>query len=913
MNATSGTTKCGVCGASRDVSLPDGLCARCIVAFALAPATESDEAFADARAAHAAASFAGRQVGRYHLIGEIDRGGVGVVYRAWQGDLKREVAVKMLLSAKLETRDTVTRFRREAELMANLDHPGILPVYEVGEQDGVPYFSMKLAEGGNLAQRVESLRGHFRECAQLVVQIARAIGHAHRHGVLHRDLKPSNIVFDANDWPLVTDFGLARLLAEDSTLTGSDALIGTPRYVAPEAIITPGTRLTAAADIYGLGAILYELLSGRAPFADLTPLQVLQQISTRRPRPPRQLAVDIPPALDAICLRCLEKRPQDRYASADALADALQPWLANARPSVFGGLKLGLPSRRRRAGALAAVLLVAGVALAGTWYALREPIPTPDPFTAAHTVAIIPTRLQKSTPAEREAARQLAARLEVPAGLNVLPFEETLTRVTSANFPNMSAMDIDATLGAFNYIEVKALEEDARFVVRVSAELREERLYEAEFTLADVDAVARKAGDALVRRRLEHPAAEERLPRSALALLMRAIRLLDDDPGVEGKNAAAIAALKDMITQVPDSALAHAWLAYAYSKHGGDGFWQDSAIDEAAHAQHLDPKLGAAVKTLGHAYLVKSWLSRSTKALEQAIEMGSLFVEDELSVRYLNAGRFDEAYRLCLERQRWDYPDTEALMAHLLFAVDENDAGERTMRTLMADETDQAVRTVQEAEIAMYRRDPARCRALAGSIKADTTDGFWTAYGLVRNCAIQQNDFAAALASLEPSKHFYATDRGNNNGNNPAIKEAVLLAQLQHNERVPALLAEARQGLQAAIDSNNEYPLVTLRMAAAQRLAGEIDAAYVTLERAFSLGLTFDNQNRWDIEFLPFAADARFAALRARSEADISAQREKIAALLPAAMRAPITAAERQSFASLGAATKPTDAKPDSL
>ncbi len=362
MSIFVGTARCPSCGAANNASLPDALCVRCLLGCALDAELPVDDP--DSIEAAPSEDENGQQIGRYRLLEEIERGGGGVVYSAWDADLKRRVALKMLLPARRESQQTLDRFRREAELMASLDHPGVLPIYEVGEQGGLPFFAMKFAERGNLAQRIGALRGQYRVCARLVATIARAVAYAHGRGVLHRDLKPSNIVFDRDDAPLVTDFGLARLLAEDSTLTGSDALIGTPRYVAPEVVLAPAAKLTAATDIYGLGAILYELLCGRAPFADLAPLQVLQQVATRRPMPPRQIDASVPSVLEAICLRCIEKRPYDRYSSAVALADALDAWLAGTKVGLlrrFGGSLVELPSRRRRAVIVVGTLFVAAV------------------------------------------------------------------------------------------------------------------------------------------------------------------------------------------------------------------------------------------------------------------------------------------------------------------------------------------------------------------------------------------------------------------------------------------------------------------------------------------------------------------------------------------------------------------------
>ncbi|MEO8809795.1 MAG: serine/threonine-protein kinase [Rhodanobacter sp.] len=888
-SATSNDLRCMTCGSARDGSLPSGHCARCLLAFVLETGSGADIGdLTGSVETRNTGAHSEQIIGRYHLLREIDRGGVGVVYHAWQADLKREVALKMLLPIRLDARDALDRFRREAELMASLDHPGILPVYEVGTHDGLPYFSMKLADGGNLAQRIPALRGQFRECARLLALIARAIGHAHVHGVLHRDLKPSNIVFDAAGQPLVTDFGLARLLAVDSSLTGIDAVIGTPRYVAPEVVTRGGQDLTAAADVYGLGAILYELLCGCAPFAELSPLQILQQVSTRRPRALRKFDAAIPPALEAICLRCLEKRPTDRYPSADALAGALETWLAGMSRGLFAGLRgpqLALPSLRRRTGTTAILLLVAGLAAAIAWRVWREPVPIPDAASAVRSVVVLPLDPRNSSPAEREAAWQLAAHLKLTSPLALLPFAPALNTATSDEFP-ANAGDAGAVLGAFIRVDVVALEGTTRFALRARDVLREERLYETSFTIPEAASVARQLAGVLAQRR-QLPVAEGRLSRSALASLLRAGRLRDA-PGENGD--AAIVALKDTVARSPDVALAHALLAGAYIWRGSENLWLDFAIDEAARARRLDPSLGLAEKQLGLAYYFKGWFGRATVAYEKSHALGNLDTDYWLGLLYQQQGRFDESYPLYRTYQRFvpDDARTPALIAHLLFTVGEIPAGERSMRIALQRESKSELRTMKEAEIALYRRESARCRALAASIDPETADGFFSAAGIIRTCAVQQGDFEGALETLAATKRAYSQELAASNSNNPALREAILLDRLHRLRRPSALLKEARQGLQAAVDSNNEYPTVWLRMAAAQRVSGEIDAAYATLEHAFALGLTVNNRNRSDLEFLPFQGDARFAALRRKSEANVARQREKIAAFLPAGMREPI-------------------------
>jgi len=267
------------------------------------------------------------QFGDFELLEEIGRGGMGVVYKARQASLDRTVALKMILRGTLASTEDLARFRAEAEAAAQLSHEGIVPVYEVGQHDGHSFFSMQLIEGDTLSQRLAAGPLPPRAAAAILLRVSRAIHAAHDAGVLHRDVKPSNILIDKDGRPHVTDFGLAKRVEGQESLTRTGAVLGTPSYLAPEQAIGARGVLGPATDVYGLGAVLYQMLTGRPPFQAATPLETVMLVVEQEVVPPRLLNPRADRDLELIALQCLQKPPELRYASAASLADDLQAYL----------------------------------------------------------------------------------------------------------------------------------------------------------------------------------------------------------------------------------------------------------------------------------------------------------------------------------------------------------------------------------------------------------------------------------------------------------------------------------------------------------------------------------------------------------------------------------------------------------
>ena len=329
----AGQTVCKTCGIALPVNAPEGLCAHCLVAGILMPPPSP----VNSELASAAVLLEERRLGAYELLEEIARGGMGIVFKARQRRPDRVVALKVILAGELASPKLVERFRTEAEAAASLEHAGIVPIYEVGEYRGYHFLSMRYVDGPNLGQALEGRPMAASRAARLLAGVARAVHYAHQRGILHRDIKPGNILLDARGEPHLTDFGLARMVEKEGELTLSGAVLGTPGYMSPEQAAGRTKHATTATDVYGLGTVLFEMLTARPPFTGETSLETVRQILEQDTPRPSVFNPVVPADVETICLKCLEKDPARRYESALALAEDLERWLRReairARPS----------------------------------------------------------------------------------------------------------------------------------------------------------------------------------------------------------------------------------------------------------------------------------------------------------------------------------------------------------------------------------------------------------------------------------------------------------------------------------------------------------------------------------------------------------------------------------------------------
>src|SRR6266550_4637296 len=467
-------TECPQCGAI--TQLDHGTCINCLLREGLEAKGEASRETFESILSEANVTDKQWHLGHYEILEEIGRGGMGVIYRARQQHSRRIVAVKRILAHEVNSHETLVRFRREAEAVASLDHPNILPIHEISEsEEGLPFFSMKYATGGSLRTAAPTLRKNPRGCVQLMAKVARALDYAHGKGILHRDLQPGNILLDENSEPMVSDFGLAKWFDQGSDLTKTLETLGTPGYIAPEQTERPADKLTRAADVYSLGAILFYLLTGRPPFVGANVLVVIHQAAATPAPRLRSLAPSLDRDLETIVARCLESDPRTRYKSAGALAEDLELWLRHEpiRARRSGVFTHGRKWVRRNPTSTALVgSLIALAAVIGMMFWEREsthPVPTSNGSIPYKSIAVLPFENLSHDPDNAYFANgiqeEILTRLASIAGLKVI--SRTSTQQYQSKPRNLR--EIAKQLGVANILEGSV--QKATDQVRVNVQL----------------------------------------------------------------------------------------------------------------------------------------------------------------------------------------------------------------------------------------------------------------------------------------------------------------------------------------------------------------------------------------------------------------------------------------------------------
>jgi serine/threonine protein kinase/tetratricopeptide (TPR) repeat protein len=588
-----------------------GLCVGCLLQAGLNPDDECAPEMLVSALAEITLPDKNWRLGNYEILEEIGRGGMGVIYRARQRHSRRIVAVKRVLGYHADSRETLARFRREAQAAASLDHPNILPIYEVSEsEDGLPFFSMKFAPGGSLQEVRPALRNEPRQCVALVAKIARAVQYAHGKGILHRDLKPGNILLDCRGEPFVSDFGLAKWLDATSDLTRTLTIFGTPGYIAPEQASGPAAQLKPTADVYSLGAILFDLLAGRPPFLGSHALSVIRQAAENPAPKLRSLSKVADRDLETICARCLEREPSSRYRSAHDLAEDLERSLEGrpiiARP-VLPPVRIWRWSKRNPllASSIAACLALSSAIAA---WQFQSQTARWRHVTAMHSVAVdSPLDLDAAQP-DQKFGNALANALQRELSKHSL----TQVRPTVGQAISIATSDraANATPTTLN---------GPRTVLQGTKRVQQGKL---RLSLRLLDSASGK----IIYRRIVTGDAEETLPGvAAYATATDIYRLLDmpdfslvktaeEDPGWGNKHTRelliagravqerrtivdldrAIECFKKAVTAEPTSALAHSYLAEAQAGRVGLIREQTYLIDgenSAKTALRLNPNI----------------------------------------------------------------------------------------------------------------------------------------------------------------------------------------------------------------------------------------------------------------------------------------------------------------------------------
>jgi serine/threonine protein kinase len=924
---------CPKCGAEIPADAPEGACPGCLLESGLrlldeeAVAGGGDPGHPDQRARTVKRSdrFAELlgELGDYELLEEVGRGGQGVVFRARQKSLNRTVALKVVSLGQWASEAHLKRFRREAEAAASLDHPGIVPIYEVGERDGSCYFSMKFVEGGQLDEVVKRTPVSIRQAAELIAKVAGTVHYAHEHGILHRDIKPGNILLDENGEPHLTDFGLARLLDTQSSVTRTIDVLGTPSYMAPEQAAGETIKLSKATDVYGLGAVLYQLLTGQPPFAGGTTYETIRLLRDTEPRQPRLLNPKVDRDLSTICLKCLEKDPQRRYSSALALAEDLERWLKHepiqAKPSGFF-----THARKwvRRNPAMAAVITLS-FALAAVlgWNVwknelLRRPLTKgiavlpfhnlsaepenayfadgiqDDVLTSLANIGEIKVISRTSVMQYRNSARNLR---EIGKALGVSNILEGSVR-RSGNRVRVNVQLIDANTD--QHLWANDYDRDLTDVFAIQSDLADEiaKVLQAKLSPEEKSRMARKPtenGEAYLAFVLAHNLSgavedleklkqSEQLyeraiqidPNFALAIARYSLLeswLVHDDQGTPERHEKARTLAKRALQLQPDLPEAHLGLGFSY--YYGDNDY-DAAPREFEIAQRGLPNESEVYLAIGAIQRRQGKWAESTANLEKAVSLNpkDTWPLQNLTFNYVWQRNFDAANKT-VDRAREINPRGIGLWS-IKGRLAVSEKGDLSMWEQALDKTktfpmssEEGLNLVmEEANLLLFERKYQQILELCAKLPDDSfaavPGSVWRKYyyiGLARRAL--QDEPGARAAFLKAKSAAEEQLKRSADSEDVHIQLAKALAYLGDRE---AALAEAQRASELLPESKDalDGPVITEGVAQAHAVLGDNDRAIQILDGLLKRPSPVTVQSlRIDPIWDPLRADPRFQKL----------------------------------------------------
>ncbi len=892
-NVTPYLAPCSVCGAEARISR--GSCVSCLLRTGLEEADEADLEDFDDVLDEVEVRDTDWRLGNYQILEEIGRGGMGVIYRARQRHSKRIVALKRILSYHGDSRETLERFRREAEAAASLDHPNILPIHEVGEADGLPFFTMKYATGGSLQQAASALSADPRECVRLLAKVARAVAFAHREGILHRDLKPGNILLDARSEPMVTDFGLAKWIDTNSDLTRSLAIYGTPGFIAPEQAEGPAAALTPAADIYSLGAILFDLLTGRPPFLGEHAIAVIRQASEKTAPRLRSLVPKVDRDLETICAKCLEREAPARYRSAADLANDLESWLGGrpiiARP-VSPPVQAWRWARRtpRLAASIALCVVLAALGIIGWVSSSRSDAIVRQAEIARHSVTIAPFEdldaLSRDSTLAQSVTATLAPHLSSTSGVYLRPFPAT------ANEPNYFSSPA----------EWKGVGTDTQARLIITGSVRE-RSGKYRLTLYLID---NKSGAILQTALHDGESIKEISPQMAtqVAAWVQAGDRVPENPEPGGTSSPearsyyergkelffrfnmpdlerAIASVRKAFDLDPHYAQAYALFANACQLRAildPDGKALTEAAAAAQRAVEIAPLLPDAHRARAGVFQRQGLIRASIDSYLTAneLEPGNARTAALLGNSYALIGRPDLAlWWLEGAMQRETRPIYADNLGDVLVTLGEFPAAEKAYRDAAIFRPDLPVGDLGLSRIALVQGDFAKARAECARARAafPTNPEALTMAAMIE---FFSRDFAAAEALYRSA---LATSRSGGLDFYGSIRFSsalgFLLSQSGDQEAGKALLAEALAADEGDVTTAPDNPQFHYSLAATQAALGDRDAAVASLSRAVAAGWINNYSVDADPRFDPLRESPHFIELKEQMRQRVQAMQSR--------------------------------------